>query len=277
MNAMSASPGNRRPDAPQRRRRLWANGIVSGVLVLALAGVTVMVVERLLAGAPAHGRAAAPSADTATPAPTPTMDPIVSHELRTALKKIRGLPGVASAVDDITLTYDRSYPDDPLGTHSHDLLGRSSDDPNGAAPNGHTFHSRFTVAMTPDATAAQSSAVVLTLGRVVSWSGVDLTLTTPATSDRVATSQFWSGTFDGNVGEHNATGVADGLFALAVTPGVHILATYVPYTGRVDYGSLTIGLNPSDDATKARVLDVVAHTAFRDTTLHGSFANGAKP
>lgn len=268
---MSAS---REPDEARfRRQRRWINVIVSGVLVVVLAGVTVITVTQLLAGVPQPGSAAAVR-PTPTPIPTPTMDPFVARELRTALHKIRALPGVASATDHITLTYTQTGPDDPLG--GNDLLGGGYGSST-APPLDHTFHSQFAVAMTPAATAAQTAAVVLALGRTVGWTGVDLALTTPPAAGRVATSQFWSGTFDGNVGEDNATGVSNGLFALATTPGVQTLEAGIPYTGRVDYGSLTIGLSPADDATKARVLAVVATTAFADTTLHGSFGNGAKP
>ncbi|MHA7985809.1 hypothetical protein ACX9R5_08380 [Rathayibacter sp. CAU 1779] len=201
---------------------------------------------------------------TPTPTPTPTLDPTIARELAGALADIRALPTVASATKHVALF------------RSTGMTGGT----NGSRPTPverHSFHASFAVAMTADATARQTAAVTRTLARDVGWTGVDLAIDTPATSDRIATRQSWTGTFDGNVDQDNSIGVAEGLFVLAATPGVQSLSVSIPYTGRIDYGSLTIDVSPNDDATLAAVKAVIKTTEFRDITLHGSFANGAKP
>ncbi|GAB3806310.1 hypothetical protein GCM10028798_28980 [Humibacter antri] len=206
---------------------------------------------------------ARPSASTPTPVPTPTLDPYVARELTTALTSIRALEGVADASKRITLS--RRYRQEPG---------------NGLSPKRveeHSFHASFTVAMTPDATAQQTAQVTRMLGRTVGWTGVDLSITTPAVPGRIATTQSWNGTFDGNVDDRNSLGVAEGLYTLAATAGVQSLSVGIPYTGRIDYGSLWVTVSPNDAATLAAVRAVIDTTEFRNITLHGSFGNGAKP
>jgi hypothetical protein len=258
--------------------------VIVGIVVLApLLGLG-MTSCASLTGEPMTSASA--RAGTSTPTPTPTMDPVVAAGLRTALADIRALPGVASASDDITLGYgpasESSGNDGDAGEGGGNTgaAGEGGGDAGGdaGAPSvQHAFHSSFTVAMTPAATAAQTARVAITLARHVGWTGVDLTVTTPATAGRIATVQGWSGTFDGNVDADNANGVASGLFTLASTPGVTLVSVGIPYTGRIDYGSLEVVVSPNDETDLARVRAVIDTTAFRDITVHGSFGNGAKP
>ncbi|NNC11511.1 hypothetical protein HII28_06410 [Planctomonas sp. JC2975] len=232
------------------------------------AAVTVLVLSGCLAGCTARaglpmGGAYASSA-TPTPTATPTLDPTVSGELTRALADIRALPAVASATKAVT--FSQSF-----------ILIKGKDGARPTPVEQHSFHASFAVAMSADATARQTAAVTRTLARDVGWTGIDLAIETPATNGRIATRQNWTGTFDGNVDQDNSLGVSQGLFVLATTPGVQSLSVSIPYTGRIDYGQLTIDVSPNDDATLAAVKAVVKTTEFRDITLHGSFANGAKP
>ncbi|ROQ18727.1 MULTISPECIES: hypothetical protein [unclassified Curtobacterium] len=207
--------------------------------------------------------APAPDAANATPDPTPapTLDPAVASQVRTALRQVRALPAVAEATQTTTNT-PSSAADPTCSTRW--------------VTSNH-FASRFTVAMDPDATPAQAGAVPTTMATELAWTGASLTLTVPADEGHIASTVHYDGTFDQQIPTSTSTAVAQGLATLAATPHVTGLEASIPYTMRVDYGSLVIGVDSEDQGVLDRVRAVIDTTAFADTTLHGSFGNGAKP
>lgn len=196
-----------------------------------------------------------------SPTPSPTLDPHVAGELRSALAAVRALPAIGT-VSERTGNAQSTAPDpdrsDCLLVENH-------------------FSSTIDVTMSPDATPAEAGAVPATLAEHLAWTEVSLTLTVPAGPGHVATVIHYDRTFDQNITEAEATEVAGGLALLAATPHVTSVEASIPYTMRVDYGSMTVLVDPPDDATLAAVRGVIDATVFRDTTLHGSFHNGAKP
>ncbi|WP_410781917.1 hypothetical protein [Leifsonia sp. SIMBA_070] len=115
------------------------------------------------------------------------------------------------------------------------------------------------------------------MAKHLAWTGVSLTLTVPAGTGHVATVIHYNRAFDQTITSEEATEIAEGLATIAATPQVMTVEASIPYTMRVDYGTLTVTVEPSDEATLASVRDLIGTTVFRDTTLHGSFHNGAKP
>ncbi|WP_254782918.1 hypothetical protein [Curtobacterium sp. MCBA15_009] len=203
--------------------------------------------------------------EDAPPAPDPepeaTLDPFVARSVRATITAVRALPAVQRAAE--TTTNAPSTTADPACSTRWVTVDH--------------FSSRFTVEMDADATPGQAGAVPTTMAEGLAWTGVDLTLTVPAGDDHVASVVHYDGTFDQRIPEATSTAVADGLATLAATPHVTGLDASIPYTMRVDYGSLTIGVDSTDQAVLDRVRAVIDTTAFRDTTLHGSYGNGAKP
>ncbi|WFR68214.1 hypothetical protein P9139_07985 [Curtobacterium flaccumfaciens] len=139
------------------------------------------------------------------------------------------------------------------------------------------FRSAFAVVMEESATPPQAGAVPTTMARELAWTGVDLTQTVPAGPGHIATVVHYDGTFDQSIPPATSTAVAQGLATLAATPHVTGLEATIPTTMRVDYGSLTVGVDTYDQSVLDGVHAVIDTTAFRATTLHGSFGNGAKP
>lgn len=205
--------------------------------------------------------APAPEQATSTPTPEPTLDPAVAGQVRTALRQVRALPSVAEATQ-ATANTPSSTPDPTCSTRW---------------VTANHFASRFTVTMDPEATPAEAGAVPTTMATELAWTGVSLTLTVPAGEGHIASTLHYDGTFDQQIPESTSTAVAQGLAALAATPHVTGLEASIPYTMRVDYGSLVIGVDSEDQGVLDRVRAVIDTTAFADTTLHGSFGNGAKP
>lgn len=205
----------------------------------------------------------APTAEQATSTPTPEarLDPAVARQVRTALRQVRALPSVAEATQTTTNT-PSSTPDPTCSTRW---------------TMANHFASRFTVTMEPEATPSEAGAVPTTMATELAWTGVDLTLTVPAGEGHIASMVHYDGTFDQQIPESTSTAVAQGLATLAATPHVTGLEATIPYTMRVDYGSLVIGVDSEDQGVLDRVRAVIDATAFADTTLHGSFGNGAKP
>lgn len=202
-----------------------------------------------------------PPAPEPDPDPEATLNPFVATSVRDTLATVRALPAVQRATETTTnapsTTADPSCPTRWVTVHH--------------------FSSRFTVEMDADATPGQAGAVPTTMAEGLAWTGVDLTLTVPAGDGHIASVVHYDGTFDQRIPEMTSTAVADGLATLAATPHVTGLDASIPYTMRVDYGSLTIGVDSTDQAVLDRVRAVIDTTAFRDTTLHGSYGNGAKP
>lgn len=254
------------------------------------------------------GCAAGPggTASSATTAEVPQLDPQVASTLDDALRTVQASPGVASATNRIELHQRYTAADGtdvtPPGLDAWDnrdagpaapppIGGVSPDDPmlppvptpsaRPTPPVGatetHSFSSAFVVTMDPDATPSEAMAVPVAMAERIAWTGVTLTLQVPAGPGHVLSTVTYSGTFDQQIPDETALGVASGLATLAATPGVTGLEASIPQTMRIDYGSLTIGVSPADDATLARVHGVIDGTAFAGTTLHGSFGNGAKP
>lgn len=207
--------------------------------------------------------APAPDAANATPDPTPapTLDPAVASQVRTALRQVRALPAVAEATQTTTNT-PSSAPDPTCSTRW--------------VTSNH-FASRFTVTMDPDATPSEAGAVPTTMATELAWTGVSLTLIVPADEGHIASTVHYDGTFDQQIPLSTSTAVAQGLATLAATPHVTGLEASIPYTMRVDYGSLVIGVDSDDQGVLDGVRAVIDTTAFADTTLHGAFGNGAKP
>lgn len=268
---------------------------VTALLALALAA-------SLTACATGPGGAATPSAT----AGSPQLDPQVAATLDAALRTVQASPGVDTATKRIELLESYTAADGTdvtpagldawnnrdAGPEAPRPLGAADEDdgvvppmptptsrptPPAGATEHHTFSAGFVVTMDPAATPAQAAAVPVAMAERIAWTGVTLTLQVPAGPGHVLTTVTYSGTFDQSIPDATAESVADGLATLAATPGVTGLDADIPQTMRVDYGSLTIGVDPGDDATLARVRSVIDATAFADTTLHGSFGNGAKP
>lgn len=193
--------------------------------------------------------------------PAPTLDPAVASQVGTALRQVRALSSVAEATQTTTNT-PSSTPDPTCSTRW---------------VTANHFASRFTVTMDPDATPSEAGAVPTTMATELAWTGVDLTLTVPAGEGHIASTLHYEGTFDQQIPTSTSTAVAQGLATLAATPHVTGLEASIPYTMRVDYGSLVIGVDSEDQGVLDRVRAVIDTTAFADTTLHGSFGNGAKP
>jgi hypothetical protein len=210
---------------------------------------------------PAPVVTAQPSTASPTPTPAPTLDPIVARELRGAITAVRAIDGVAAARYDVTFQ--------PNDVPDPDCPGRTLD--------RHSFSAVFTVAMTPDSTADAAAEVPTTMATHLAWTAVNLVLTVPAAAGRVATTVEYDGTFDQSIPVATSQSVAEGLATIASTPHVAGVSATIPYTMRVDYGSLTVGADTYDPATLEQIRTVIDSTAFRDTTLHGSFGNGAKP
>ncbi|MCL9664529.1 hypothetical protein L2091_04705 [Curtobacterium albidum] len=246
------------------------------------------------------------SASSATGAAVPQLDPQVASSLNDALRTVQSSPGVASATNRIELHQRYTAADGTdvtppgldawnnrdAGPAAPPPIGAVSPDdprlppvptpsarpaPQAGATESHSFSSAFVVTMDPDATPSEAAAVPVTMAERLAWTGVTLTLQVPAGPGHVLTSVTYSGTFDQRIPDETALGVASGLATLAATPGITGLEASIPQTLRVDYGSLTIGVSPADDATLARVRGMIDGTAFAGTTLHGSFGNGAKP
>ncbi|WIE79191.1 MULTISPECIES: hypothetical protein [unclassified Curtobacterium] len=177
------------------------------------------------------------------------------------MRAVRRLPGVERA--DETTTNTPSTAADPIC-------------PARLVTTNH-FATTVTVTTSPQATPEQAGAVPATMSEHLAWTGVDLQLTVPAGAGHVASTVEYDGTFDQRIPEATSTSVAQGLATLAVTPHVVGLEAVIPTTMRVEYGSLTIGVDTDDEATLDAVRDVIDGTAFAHTTLHGSFGNGAKP
>ncbi|OIH96216.1 hypothetical protein [Curtobacterium sp. MCBA15_001] len=273
---------------------LQRTAAVTAALVITLVSVT--------------GCAAGPggAASSATTAAVPQLDPQVASTLDDALRTVQASPGVASATNRVELHQRYTAADGtdvtPPGLDAWDnrdagpgapppIGGVSPDDPGlppvptpsarptppAGATETHSFSSAFVVTMDPDATPSEASAVPVAMAERIAWTGVTLTLQVPAGPGHVLSTVTYAGTFDQRIPDETALGVASGLATLAATPGVTGLEASIPQTMRVDYGSLTIGVSPADDATLARVHAVIDGTAFAGTTLHGSFGNGAKP
>lgn len=196
-----------------------------------------------------------------SPNPVPSLDPHVAQEVRSAAAAVRALPSVADVSQETSNT--RGTTPDP--DRSSCLLVENH------------FASVFAVTMSPDATPAEAGSVPSTMAEHLAWTGVSLTLTVPAATGHVATVVHYDGTFDQTITHAEATEIAEGLATVAATPQVASVEASIPYTMRVDYGSLTVTVVPADPATLASVRDVIGTTVFRETTLHGSFHNGAKP
>ncbi|KTR10751.1 hypothetical protein [Curtobacterium luteum] len=211
--------------------------------------------------APDTDRPGPTASASAGPAPEATLDPTIAREVAAALRAVRALPGVDRATE--TTTNAPSSAPDPAC-------------PSREVTTNH-FSSRFTVVTAPSASPAEVGAVPSTMAEELAWTGVSLTLTVPAGSGHIASTTRYEGTFDQVIPRSTSTEVAQGLATLAATPHVAGLDATIPYTMRVDYGSLTIGVDSVDQAVLDEVHSVIERTAFKDTTLHGSFGNGAKP
>ncbi|WJY00431.1 hypothetical protein [Curtobacterium sp. 458] len=198
---------------------------------------------------------------TATPTPGATLDPTVAREVASALRAVRALPGVDRAVE--TTTNAPSTAPDPSC-------------PTREVTTNH-FSSRFVVVTDASASPAEVGAVPSTMAEELAWTGVGLTLTVPAGTGHIASTTHYEGTFDQVIPRSTSTAVAQGLATLAATPHVAGLDATIPSTMRVDYGSLTIGVDSVDQAVLDEVHSVIERTAFEHTTLHGSYGNGAKP
>ncbi|RUQ02864.1 hypothetical protein [Curtobacterium sp. HSID17257] len=274
---------------------LHRTAAVTAALVITLVSVT---------GCAAGPGGTASSATTV--AAVPQLDPQVASSLDDALRAVQSSPGVASATNRIELHQRWTAADGtdvtppgldawnnrdagpaappPIGSVSPDDPGlppvptpSARPAPPAGATESHSFSSAFVVTMDPDATPSEAAAVPVAMTERIAWTGVTLTLQVPAGPGHVLSSVTYSGTFDQRIPDETALGVASGLATLAATPSVTGLEASIPQTLRVDYGSLTIGVSPADDATLARVRAVIDGTAFAGTTLHGSFGNGAKP
>ncbi|WP_146236309.1 hypothetical protein [Curtobacterium sp. MCBD17_023] len=274
---------------------LQRTAAVTAALVITLVSVT---------GCTVGPGGTASSATTA--AAVPQLDPQVASTLDDALRTVRASPGVASATNRIELHQRYTAADGtdvtPPGLEAWDnrdagpaapppMGGVSPDDPTlppvptpsarptppVGATETHSFSSAFVVTMDPDATPSEASAVPVAMAERIAWTGVTLTLQVPEGPGHVLSTVTYSGTFDQRIPDETALGVASGSATLAATPGVTGVEASIPQTMRIDYGSLTIGVSPADDATLARVHGVVDGTVFAGTTLHGSFGNGAKP
>lgn len=284
----------RRCPQPYGRKVLHRTAAVTAALVLTLVSVA--------------GCAAGPggAVSSATAPAAPQLDPQVASSLDDALRTVQSSPGVASATKRVELHQRYTAADGtdvtPPGLDAWDnrdagpaapppIGAVSPDDPEvppvptpsarpappAGATESHSFSSAFVVTMDPDASPAEAAAVPEAMAERIAWTGVTLTLQVPAGPGHVRSTVTYSGTFDQRIPDETALGVASGLATLAATPGVTGLEASIPQTMRVDYGSLTIGVSPADDASLARVRGVIDGTAFAQTTLHGSFGNGAKP
>lgn len=202
-----------------------------------------------------------PRSGSPSAAPTPTLNPQVAEEVRTAVKAIRALPAV-DAVSELTANGQTASP----GSDRRDCF----------LVENH-FSTEVTVTMSPGATAAEAGAVPATMANHIAWTGASLTLRVPAGPGHIASVVHYNGTFDQAVPLTTTSDVAAALAVLAATPHVTSLEASIPYTMRVEFGSLTVGVDPADPATLASVRAVIDTTAFADSTLHGSFHNGAKP
>ncbi|QCR44441.1 hypothetical protein C1N91_13850 [Curtobacterium sp. SGAir0471] len=280
--------------APYGREMLQRTAVVTAALLITLVSVT---------GCAAGPGGAASSADTAA---VPQLDPQVASTLDDALRIVRASPGVASATNrielhqrytaldgtDVTPPGLDAWNNRDAGPAAPPPIGAVSPDdpavppmptpsarpaPPAGATESHSFSSAFVVMMDADATPSEAAAVPVAMAEQIAWTGVTLTLQVPAGPEHVRSTVTYSGTFDQWIPDETALGVASGLATLAATPGVTGLEASIPQTMRVDYGSLTIGVSPADGATLARVHGVIDETAFAETTLHGSFGNGAKP
>ena len=196
-----------------------------------------------------------------SPTPAPTLDPHVAGEVRDAVAAVRKLAGVGTAHE--STSNSRTASDDP-------------DRPDCRIAVNH-FSSQVDVVMAAEATPAQAAAVPTAMAEHLAWTGVSLTLTGPAGPGHIETVVDYDRTFDQSIPIETSTGVAEGLARLAATPHVTSLRASIPYTMRVDYGSLRVLVDSADPATLDAVRAVIDTTAFADTTLHGSFGNGAKP
>ncbi|MFB9649930.1 hypothetical protein [Curtobacterium pusillum] len=204
---------------------------------------------------------AEPGSTTVTPSAPAMLDPAVAREVRAALRAVRKLPGVQTATESTTNT-PSTVPD---ATCASRLVTTNH------------FRSTFEVDMEPSATPSQAGAVPTAMAGELAWTGVDLTLTVPAGSGHIASVVHYDATFDQTIPPETSTAVAQGLATLAATPHVTGLEATIPTTMRVDYGSLVIGVDRDDQSVLDAVHAVIDTTAFRATTLHGSFGNGAKP
>lgn len=196
-----------------------------------------------------------------SPTPAPTLDPHVAGEVRDAVTAVRKLAGVDTVRE--SMSNSRTASDDP-------------DRPDCRVVSNH-FSSQVDVVMEAAATPAQAAAVPTTMAQHLAWTGVSLALTVPAGPGHIETTVHYSGTFDQTIPIETSTDVAEGLARLAETPHVTSIEASIPYTMRVDYGSLTVLVDGPDPATLDAVRAVIGTTAFADTTLRGSFSNGAKP
>lgn len=196
-----------------------------------------------------------------TSTPTPTLDPHVAEEVRSAVRAVRELPAV-----------------DNVGERASNAQSTSPDPerPDCLLVENH-FSTMVSVTMSPEATPEEAGAVPSTMAEHLAWTGVSLTLTVPAGDGHVGTVVHYDRTFDQSIPRETSTGVAEGLALIASTPQVTSVEASIPYTMRVDYGSLTVTVDPADEATLAAVRNIIDMTVFSDTTLHGSFHNGAKP
>lgn len=264
-------PAPRVVQTVRMRRRSLPTAVVTGVLAAVLltgcGSVRDLAGDALGSGDDAGPCPTAGSAEpagpgtTATPAATATLDPTVAREVADALRAVRALPGVHAAVEQTTNT-PSTVPDPSCATRS--------------TTTNH-FASTFTVTTDPSATAAQTGAVPTTMAEHLAWTAVRLELTVPAADDHIESVVHYENTFDQVIPAATSTAVADGLATLAATPHVTGLDATIPYTMRVDYGSLTVGVDTDDPAVLDSVRKVIDTTAFAHTTLHGSFGNGAKP
>ncbi|KRC51234.1 hypothetical protein ASE16_09970 [Leifsonia sp. Root227] len=196
-----------------------------------------------------------------SPAPAPTLDPNVATQIRKALAAVRALPAV-DTVGESRSNAQSTYPD-PERSYCQLVENHFSTD--------------VTVTVSPEATPQQAGAVPSTMAKHLAWTGVSLSMTVPAGPGHVASVVHYNRTFDQSIPLETSTGVADGLQRIASTSGVTSVEASIPYTMRVEYGSLTVTVDPADETTLAAVRSVIDGTAFADTTLHGSFHNGAKP
>jgi hypothetical protein len=196
-----------------------------------------------------------------SPTPAPTLDPHVAGEVRDAVAAVRKLAGV-DTVSERT-SNSRTASDDPNRSDCRVVSNH--------------FSSQVDVVMEAEATPAQAAAVPTTMAQHLAWTGVSLSLTVPAGPGHIQTTVHYSRTFDQTIPIETSTDVAEGLARLAATPHVTSLEASIPYTMRVDYGSLTVLVDGADPATLDAVRAVIDTTVFADTTLHGSFSNGAKP
>lgn len=228
----------------------------------------------------------------------PQLDAHVASELDSALAAVKQNPGVETATKRIRIT--QTYTDKngrDVTPEGLDAWNNAQVNPGSAGPTSpsgireplptarptppagstesHVFSASFTVEMKQDATASQTDMVATAMATKIAWTGVSLTLDTPAAEGRTATTTSYSGTFDQTIPIATSRAVAEGMTAIAKFPGLTGVEASIPYTLRVDYGNVNLGGRLTEDQ-QARLRGVIAGTIFKDSTLHGAIPNGAK-